>query len=60
MLMNSLAIIENRFGKKISYALLSASEKWKAGGKLLFIEESIVLTKEGKLFADGIAADLFF
>ena len=56
----SLSIVENRFGEKISRALLSASEKWRAGGKLLFIEESIVLTKEGKLFADGIAADLFF
>ena len=56
----SLSIVEKKFGEKISSALLSASEKWRAGGKLLFIEESIVLTKEGKLFADGIAADLFF
>lgn len=56
----SLTTVENRFGKKNSNDLQSGSKKWEAGGKLLLIEERIVLTKEGKLFADGIAADLFF
>lgn len=56
----NLIIIEERFGKKISRDLQSTSEKWKAGGRLLLEDERIVLTKEGKLFADGIAADLFF
>jgi oxygen-independent coproporphyrinogen-3 oxidase len=56
----SLTTVKNRFGKKISNDLQSGSKKWEAGGKLLLIEERIVLTKEGKLFADGIAADLFF
>jgi oxygen-independent coproporphyrinogen-3 oxidase len=56
----SLTIVEERFGKKISKELQLASEKWHAGGKLVLSDEKIVLTKEGKLFADGIAADLFF
>ncbi len=56
----NLTIVEKKFGKNMSDGLLTASEKWKAGGKILFIENSIVLSKEGKLFADGIAADLFF
>ena len=56
----NLTTVEERFGKKISQDLKSASEKWKAGDKLLLEDEKIILTKEGKLFADGIAADLFF
>ena len=56
----NLTTVEERFGKKISRDLKSASEKWKAGDKLLLEDEKIILTKEGKLFADGIAADLFF
>ena len=56
----SFTIVRERFGEKISSDLLAASEKWKVGGKLLIGEENIVLTNEGKLFADGIAADLFF
>ena len=56
----SLIVVKERFGKKISSGLQSASKKWEAGGKPICSEEKIVLTKEGKLFADGIAADLFF
>jgi oxygen-independent coproporphyrinogen-3 oxidase len=56
----SLIIVAERFGEKISSDLLAASVKWKVGGKLLIGKENIVLTNEGKLFADGIAADLFF
>ena len=56
----NLLIIEERFGKKIGFDLLIASKKWEAGGKLICSEEKIVLTNDGKLFADGIAADLFF
>jgi oxygen-independent coproporphyrinogen-3 oxidase len=56
----NLGTIEERFGNKIIRQLQSASEKWKLGGKLLGDDDKIVLTKQGKLFADGIAADLFF
>ncbi|MEO6355639.1 MAG: radical SAM family heme chaperone HemW [Ferruginibacter sp.] len=56
----NLVTIEERFGNKITRQLHSASEKWKLGGKVLVDDNKIVLTKQGKLFADGIAADLFF
>jgi oxygen-independent coproporphyrinogen-3 oxidase len=56
----NLGTIEERFGNKIIRQLQSASEKWKLGGKVLIDDNKIVLTKQGKLFADGIAADLFF
>jgi oxygen-independent coproporphyrinogen-3 oxidase len=55
-----LVTVEERFGKKTSQHLQSASEKWKLGGKLFTDHKKIILTREGKLFADGIAADLFF
>ena len=56
----SLLIVEEKFGIKIKTELQIISKKWEVGGKLICSEEKIVLTKEGKLFADGIAADLFF
>ena len=55
----NLAIVRERFGEKWCKKLQADSKKWALGGKLLSINDSIVLTKEGKLFADGIAADLF-
>ena len=56
----NLNIIKEKFGEKINSDLKVASEKWKTSGKLVVNDEKIILTKEGKLFADGIAADLFF
>ncbi|MDB5275143.1 MAG: coproporphyrinogen oxidase [Ferruginibacter sp.] len=56
----SLGVVEERFGNKITRQLQSASEKWRLGGKVFADDKRIILTKEGKLFADGIAADLFF
>jgi hypothetical protein len=38
----------------------AASRKYEINSKLKIEDEKIILTKEGKLFADGIAADLFF
>jgi len=49
--------------EKVKYpsfdALTSRAKKWEQQGKLLTDETHIWLTNEGKLFADGIAADLF-
>ena len=56
----NLNTVKEKFGEKMSYDLKKVSEKWSAGGKLIINNENIILTKEGKLFADGIAADLFF
>ena len=67
-IMTSLRIIEglntgfvkDKFGEAQGNRLLLASEKWKSAGKLLVKDEIITLTQQGKLFADGIASDLFF
>lgn len=40
-------------------ATLKKAEAWKATDKIIILNNSIQLTNEGKLFADGIAADLF-
>ena len=54
-----LELVQSKFGGQYPEQLLKASEKWEAGGKLNTGKGKIVLTTEGKLFADGIAADLF-
>jgi len=54
----SLDVVSAKFGKDKSEKLKVKSEKW--NNKISFINSSIRLTNEGKLFADGIAADLFF
>ena len=55
-----LNYVEKKFGKNQCIDLINASVKWKEGGKILVVNDKIILTREGKLFADGIAADLFF
>ena len=39
--------------------LRTASKKFIESGKLILRENKLLLTKEGKLFADGIAVELF-
>jgi len=56
----SLRKIENDFGKIFSDKIISESEKYVSTNKLVCLHENFVLTDDGKLFADGIAADLFF
>ena len=52
--------IEQFFGEEKSNAVKAASVKYESTGKLIIMHGTINLTNEGKLFADGIAADLFF
>ena len=40
--------------------LRAAAQKYIDAGLMLFENDSFVLTNEGKLLADGIAASLFF
>jgi oxygen-independent coproporphyrinogen III oxidase len=56
----SLAFICTKFGKDKSDKVEAASRKYENTGKIKIETGQIILTKEGKLFADGIAADLFF
>ncbi len=55
-----LALVSDRFGKDANLKLQATVKKWEAGEKLKIKDQKIILTKDGKLFADGIAADLFF
>jgi oxygen-independent coproporphyrinogen III oxidase len=53
-------LIEKNFGKMTGKELQKNSHKFIGSGKLLMNGRLLQLTREGKLFADGIAADLFF
>ena len=54
-----LRVMAERFGGELTEDLRRRAEKWVLGAKLRFAGESLQLTREGKLLADGIAADLF-
>jgi len=62
-IMTSLRTIEgldiNKIPEAMSHELKSASKKFIESGKLTLKENKLLLTREGKLFADGIAAHLF-
>lgn len=55
-----LNYIVHHFGEEKSFILKDISRKYESTGKLKINNNRIVLTDDGKLFADGIAADLFF
>jgi len=57
--------VKEKFGEENGIKLKERSLKYVENHKIALIvisneKERIILTKEGKLFADGIAADLFF
>lgn len=52
--------IKNKFGKRYSETILNNAVKYINDKKLVIHNSNLILTKEGKFFADGIAADLFF
>lgn len=56
----NLTTISERFGKSTSDALRKAAEKLESNGMLKQQSDALVLTRKGKWFADGIAAELFF
>jgi oxygen-independent coproporphyrinogen III oxidase len=51
--------IENDFGAIITDRIKVKALKYVAQEKIIITEKNISLTKKGKFFADGIAADLF-
>ncbi|MEO5892819.1 MAG: radical SAM family heme chaperone HemW [Ferruginibacter sp.] len=55
-----LAKVSREFGAAYSDRLKMAGNKYFSTNKLNNTQSKLVLTREGKLFADGIAADLFF
>jgi oxygen-independent coproporphyrinogen-3 oxidase len=56
----STKYISAKFGEDKSSRIIVTGSKYESTGKLKMENEHIILTREGKLFADGIAADLFF
>ena len=52
--------IKNDFGEKYSETILNNAVKYINDKKLMTLNAKLLLTKEGKFFADGIAAGLFF
>lgn len=56
----STKYVSTKFGEEKSSKIQVASSKYESTAKLKIENEYIILTTEGKLFADGIAADLFF
>jgi oxygen-independent coproporphyrinogen-3 oxidase len=56
----NLQFVSDKFGKKASSNLEKLLSKFERNGSLTRTGERVLLTKNGKLFADGIAADLFF
>ena len=55
-----LTYVATIFGKDIAGTLIKSAEKWVGGEKIYTQNNFLILTGQGKLFADGIAADLFF
>lgn len=55
-----LEVVNKKFGKFACHTLQVSSKKHVDSRKLQPVQHKLVLTKQGKLFADGIAADMFF
>ncbi len=52
--------VKQRFGKEYAGLIWENAQKYINNKKLVTRNSTLILTKEGKFFADGIAADLFF
>lgn len=55
----NLDFVSTIFGEKETETLIDAAKKYERTAKLKTVNRRLILTREGKLFADGIAADLF-
>jgi oxygen-independent coproporphyrinogen-3 oxidase len=52
--------IKKRFGEDYEKTIVANAQKYINDKKLIYDKAKLVLTKEGKFLADGIAAGLFF
>jgi hypothetical protein len=57
---SSLSTVARRFGVQQAEELWRKAERYMREGKIKSSPETLALTQEGKLLADGISADLFF
>jgi oxygen-independent coproporphyrinogen-3 oxidase len=56
----SLTKLEKDWDRQAALTILNKSAEWQEKGYLTQAVEILKLTRNGKLFADGIAASLFF
>jgi oxygen-independent coproporphyrinogen III oxidase len=56
----NIQLVEEKFGSTISTHLVNNAKEFEQKGWLSFINNRLVLNREGKLFADKIAGELFF
>jgi len=56
----SLAVISDKWGEEKTGIILQSSEKFIAEHLMKTMNDHLILSNKGKLFADGIAAALFF
>ena len=56
----SLNYVAQRFGTTTSHSLQQKADRYIRQGNLTGANGRLILTREGKLLADGISADLFF
>jgi oxygen-independent coproporphyrinogen III oxidase len=54
-----IELVEKNFGQKEADRIRILAKKYSDAGKLITASNKLILTNEGKLLADGIAADLF-
>ena len=57
---SALPLVAERFGMQKADELLRKADRYMKTGKIVASADCLQLTPEGKLLADGIAADLFF
>jgi oxygen-independent coproporphyrinogen-3 oxidase len=55
-----LDLVARKFGPEARVRLMENSGQYLLKRRIEKVENRLVLTDEGRLFADGIAADLFF
>lgn len=56
----SISYVTNNFNVRASETICSSAKKFIDAGSMVRDNERLILTREGKLLADGIAAELFF
>jgi oxygen-independent coproporphyrinogen-3 oxidase len=56
---SNLPYIAGRFGTEAAQTLARRAQRYEQQGQMI-VSDKLILTRDGKLLADGIAADLFF
>ena len=54
-----MGLLKNNYGAEYAIKLKTAAEKYLQDQRMMQVGNVLILTKKGKFFADGIAADLF-